>query len=96
VVCWYRLLNAFFGCQQTSYSVAHAEDVQSALPCHVHVAAMVQPNATEAFKSVKDAYEILSDPKQRAAYNRDKVMQCGACRPRMLCVQWPPPPQPQC
>jgi hypothetical protein len=34
---------------------------------------MLQPNATERFKSVKDAYEVLSDPQQRAAYNSQRL-----------------------
>jgi hypothetical protein len=33
----------------------------------------VQPNATEHFKTVKVAYEVLSDPQQRAAYNRQRL-----------------------
>lgn len=33
----------------------------------------LQPNATELFKSVKEAYEVLSDPHQRAAYNKQRL-----------------------
>lgn len=35
----------------------------------------MQPNATQRFKDIKDAYEVLSDPQQRATYNRQQARQ---------------------
>lgn len=43
----------------------------------VPLLAHTQPNATERFKGVKEAYEVLSDPQQRAAYNRQRAVQVG-------------------
>lgn len=35
----------------------------------------LQPDAAEAFKSAKEAYEVLSDPQQRQQYNQQRTRQ---------------------
>jgi DnaJ-class molecular chaperone len=39
-----------------------------------------QADATERFTAAKQAYEILSDPQQRAAYNRQRASQSRSVR----------------
>lgn len=39
----------------------------------------MQADASEAFKAAKDAYEVLSNPQQRAAYNSSRKRQVGWC-----------------
>jgi hypothetical protein len=61
--------------------------------CHLGCPCLLQPNAEAQFLEVKNAFTVLSDPQQRAAYDRQlRGVSAVACLQAALVCMGPPCP----